>query len=153
MRILLATDGSECSDLALDALVERPWPNGTEVCVLSVAYLMPYIEDPYLLGSAIQYRTFETEAARAAADAERAAATIRARAPELPVTVKTAEGSASAAILEEAERWGADLVLVGSHGRGAATRFLLGSVSQTLALHAPCSVEIVRRRKPAPAAR
>ena len=42
---------------------------------------------------------------------------------------------------------GADLILVGSHGRGAAGRFLLGSVSTAIALHAPCSVEIVRQRK------
>ena len=47
-------------------------------------------------------------------------------------------------IVEEAERWGADLILVGSHGYGSVKRFMLGSVSQAVATHAPCSVEIVR---------
>jgi nucleotide-binding universal stress UspA family protein len=47
-------------------------------------------------------------------------------------------------IIDEAERWGADLILVGSHGNGPGGRFLLGSVAQAVALYAPCSVEIAR---------
>ena len=50
-------------------------------------------------------------------------------------------------ILDEAEGWGADLIVVGSHGRGLMGRFLLGSVSQAVALNARCSVEIVRCRR------
>jgi nucleotide-binding universal stress UspA family protein len=60
------------------------------------------------------------------------------------VTSKVLEGDPAEAILEEAERWDADLVVVGSHGYGRLKRRLLGSVSQALALHARCSVEIVR---------
>jgi nucleotide-binding universal stress UspA family protein len=56
------------------------------------------------------------------------------------------EGSPKRVILDEAERWNADLIVVGSHGYGILDRLLLGSVSQALALHAPCSVEIVRSR-------
>ena len=52
-------------------------------------------------------------------------------------------------ILDEAERWGADLIVVGSHGYRAWERFLLGSVSQAVVSHAKCSVEVVRCR-PAP---
>jgi nucleotide-binding universal stress UspA family protein len=51
------------------------------------------------------------------------------------------------AIIAEAERLGADLILVGSHGYGPKQRFLLGSVSHAMALYAPCSVEIVRTRQ------
>jgi nucleotide-binding universal stress UspA family protein len=49
-------------------------------------------------------------------------------------------------ILEEAHKWGADLIVVGSHGRHGLSRFLLGSVSEAVASHASCSVEIVRHR-------
>jgi nucleotide-binding universal stress UspA family protein len=49
-------------------------------------------------------------------------------------------------ILEEAHKWGADLIVVGSHGRRGVNRFLLGSVSEAVASHARCSVEIARHR-------
>jgi len=47
-------------------------------------------------------------------------------------------------ILDEAESWDADLIVVGSHGYRAWERFLLGSVSQAVVSHAKCSVEVVR---------
>lgn len=49
-------------------------------------------------------------------------------------------------ILDEATHWGADLIVVGSHGRRGVDRFLLGSVSEAVALHAACSVEVIRKR-------
>ena len=47
-------------------------------------------------------------------------------------------------ILKEATTWGADLIVMGSHGRRGLKRFLIGSVSESVAMHAGCSVEIVR---------
>lgn len=50
-------------------------------------------------------------------------------------------------IVEKAEKWGADLVVIGSHGYHSWERLLLGSVSQAVALHAECSVLVVREKK------
>jgi nucleotide-binding universal stress UspA family protein len=50
-------------------------------------------------------------------------------------------------ILDEAERWDADLIVLGSHGYNGWQRFLLGSVSHAVATHAHCSVEIVRQKQ------
>ena len=70
-----------------------------------------------------------------------------AHAGELKITTEVANGSAKDVILDEAERWGADLIVLGSHGYSGWRRFLLGSVSHAVATHARCSVEIVRHRK------
>jgi nucleotide-binding universal stress UspA family protein len=65
----------------------------------------------------------------------------------LNITAETPEGSPKQVIVEEAEKWGADLIVVGSHGYGWWERILLGSVSQAVIHHAPCSVEVVRAPK------
>ena len=80
--------------------------------------------------------------------AERAAQQVREKLPELQVTTAVLEGSPKKAIVEEAERWNADLIVLGAHGYSAIRRFLLGSVSHAVVLHAPCSVEVVRTRRP-----
>jgi nucleotide-binding universal stress UspA family protein len=53
-------------------------------------------------------------------------------------------GDPRSCILDVAKEWGADLIVLGSHGRRGLDRFLLGSVSETVAVHAPCSVRVVR---------
>jgi nucleotide-binding universal stress UspA family protein len=65
----------------------------------------------------------------------------------VPVSTEVITGSTKRTIVEEAEDWGADLIVVGSHGYHNWERMLLGSVSQSVAAHAPCSVLIVRCRK------
>lgn len=75
---------------------------------------------------------------------ETAVALVKEESPNLRVTTELLEGSPKKTIVDETERWGADLVVLGSHGHGPARRFLLGSVAQAVTLHAPCSVEVVR---------
>jgi nucleotide-binding universal stress UspA family protein len=148
MRILLAVDGSPCSDAAVREVAERSWPVGTEVKVLSVIHTaLPLIPDPLMFGAAAHAELLEQSREHAPLIVEKAAGAIRDKAPGLKVTTEVQEGSPKKLIVEEAERWNADLILIGSHGRGPVKRFVLGSVSHAVALHAPCSVEIVRCRK------
>jgi nucleotide-binding universal stress UspA family protein len=148
MKVLIGVDGSSYSQAALEEVARRPWPAGTEVEVLSVAHPVPFFPDPIMVGAAIHMHTLREESERASRDLEKATSELRQKAPELRVNGETREGSPKEAILKEAEAWGADLIVVGSHGRGAAGRFLLGSVSQAVVLHAPCSVEVVRSHSP-----
>ena len=76
---------------------------------------------------------------------ENAVKILRDKNPALIVTTMAIGGSPKSAILKEAQTLSADLIIVGSHGHGAVESFLLGSVSQAVALHAKCSVEIVRK--------
>ena len=85
-------------------------------------------------------KKFAEDAVKSAADL------LQNKHPALFITTAVINGSPRKVILNEAEEFGADLIVVGSHGRGAIERFLLGSVSQAVALHAKCSVEIVRNR-------
>jgi nucleotide-binding universal stress UspA family protein len=63
------------------------------------------------------------------------------------ITHEVLGGSAARAIVEKAEEWGADLIIVGSHGHGLWKRTWLGSVSDLIVHHAPCSVLIVRPKR------
>ena len=88
----------------------------------------------------------EHERKQGATTVEQAASRLRIGegSRSLEITTEVLEGSPKELIVDEAKRWGADLIVLGSHGRGAIGRFFLGSVSLAVAAHASCSVEIAR---------
>jgi nucleotide-binding universal stress UspA family protein len=146
MKILLAIDGSPCSDVAVRAAASRPWPAGSEAEIVTAIHA-PIVPDPFLIGVMVYEEMMEHQRKAAPELLEKAAAEIRAGNPDLHVTTKVLKGPPKERIVEEAEAWGADLIMLGSHGHGAVTRFVLGSVSHAVASHAHCSVEIVRCRQ------
>jgi nucleotide-binding universal stress UspA family protein len=150
MKILLATDGSEYSNHAAEELAARSLPPNAEVHIISVFHSTPLITSvPAPMGGlAGAWEEANAVAKNQAQEAVKNAAKILAeKHPNLSITATMVEGSPKHAILEKADELGADLIVVGSHGRGAVGRFLLGSVSQSIALHAKCSVEIARRKE------
>ncbi|HYJ45704.1 MAG TPA: universal stress protein [Pyrinomonadaceae bacterium] len=149
MKILLATDGSSCSDAAVNEVASRAWPVGSEVKIVS-AVEPPAVTatEPWSIPAEYYAEMEKATHDHAHAAVESAISKLRAGADKsLKITSARPTGSPQQVILEEAERWGADLIVVGSHGYGTWDRFLLGSVSQSVALHAKCSVEIVRENK------
>ncbi len=74
----------------------------------------------------------------------------RGREQGLAVSFLVWTGDPGDMIVEAAEAEHADMVLVGSHGRGPVGRLLLGSVSEHVVRNAPCPVLVVRPREPAP---
>jgi nucleotide-binding universal stress UspA family protein len=151
-KLLLATDGSECSELAALSVAERPWPAGTEVRVLSVVELtlttfQALLEPPFVHSG--QVEALRGDAMKLAQDAVASAVrTLSDTCPNVSESISVLVGGPKAVILQEAAQWGADLIVVGSHGRRGAGRFLMGSVSEAVAAHAECSVEVIRRRAP-----
>jgi nucleotide-binding universal stress UspA family protein len=144
LRVLVATDGSPCSDRAVQSVAVRPWPPGSEIEVVSVVHTrLPDVPDPLLMLEAAHVDAAEADLLRAPARVRRAQKCLASQSG-VAVTGVVLEGHPADVILGEAKRWRADLVVVGSHGYGPITRRVLGSVSQAVAQHAHCSVQIVR---------
>lgn len=145
MKILLATDGSPCSEAAVEEVARRPWPADSQVRVISVVEPpASLVAEPYMLSTGYFVEAEQALRRQAEATVERAAAKLRGG---LQVSTQVLTGSPKRIIVEEAGGWGADLVVVGSHGYRTWERMLLGSVSQAVAAHAEGSVEIVRCKK------
>jgi nucleotide-binding universal stress UspA family protein len=143
MRFLLAIDDSSFSEAATQAVM-RTRPYDSQVRVLHV--LNPFPEAAAQEIGSNEYPDFVA----ARAKLRERAAEIVARAEEklrtggFEVTSSIEEGDPRDVILRHAETWPADLIVLGSHGRRGLDRLLIGSVSDAVARHAPCSVEIVR---------
>lgn len=162
MRILLGYDGSECADAAIDDLARAGLPADSEVSVICVAEVWPELPascfepaDAAALQkmSPIVRRAHELAASAikdAAELAARAAERLREQFPEFKVLTEPMPGSAANVLVERARGSRADLIVVGSRGRGAVGRTLLGSVSQSVITHAPCSVRVARAGKGKP---
>jgi len=96
--------------------------------------------------AAAMTRITDDELARVWALAERAAGRVRAALAGWRVAGEGVVDVPQWAIVNKADAWRPDLIFVGSHGRSALARVLLGSVSQSVLTHAACSVRISRRR-------
>jgi nucleotide-binding universal stress UspA family protein len=144
MRILLATDGSAYSAAAARSVAARPWPDGSEFRIVSVVEPIAPAADPWYAAGAIAERVREDDTKRS----EEALSAAREIIEGAGIKIETAvlEGSPKRRIVEDSKAWGADLVVVGSHGRRGLTRALLFIVSEAIAMHAHCSVEVIRDR-------
>lgn len=150
MKILLATDGSECSAKAVRAAAQQPWPKGTVFKVISVqdvvdaanppetTSLVPIISPSLIEELTIEGRKRAELAVEAAKEMLEKAGQDQLEPPAMP------PGEPRSWILDTARNWGADLIVVGSHGRRGLDRLILGSVSEAVAVHAHCSVRVVR---------
>jgi len=147
-KILVATDGSECSVAALKSVANRPWPAGTHFRVMSIPEpFMPLGQFPYFeLKEVEKLNTEALKDAKRYADA--GVKTLRDSGLEADPATPLPRDSDAREIVHEAEHWHAHLVVLGSHGRHGFDRLTLGSVSEHVALHAPCSVEVIRQSQP-----
>jgi len=147
MKILLAIDGSAHSKAAIEEVARKLFPLNTKVRIVSAYEKVPLITNEGSLGASQKfYAETDRLVLKAAEDTiENAAKFLHKKNPMLTITTAVIEGAPKSVILEEAEIFGADLIVVGSHGSGIVERFLLGSVSHAVSLHAKCSVLIVRK--------
>jgi nucleotide-binding universal stress UspA family protein len=146
LKVLVATDGSDFSLAAIRSVAKRPWPAGSTFRVVAIPEpYMPVTQFPFELK---EVEKLNSDALKTARRYATAGAQILTRAG-----LKVGEGtplpteSDGREIIKEAKRWCADLIVLGSHGRRGFDRFTIGSVSEHVAFHAHCSVEVVRLMK------
>jgi nucleotide-binding universal stress UspA family protein len=144
MKILIAYDGSPCADAALDDLCRAGLPDKAECRVLSVIenWLPPPSGLDILehIDLNQENRTLTTQAA------------MRVHASRMGWEVKAEVGIGSPAsvIIEKADEWKPDLIVMGAHGRSALGRLFFGSVSQKVLHEANCAVRVARKREEEP---
>ncbi len=145
MKILIAYDGSSFSDAALDDLLRAGLPSVAEALVLSVSeFIAPIASHTGLVPALPSEEILSHEKKHATELAQSAARRISNYFPGWDVRAQGHVGSTVMEILTEADLWRPDLIVVGSLGRSALTRFFLGSVTMSVLHGARCPVRIVR---------
>jgi len=136
MKLLLAIDGSRFSEAATQAVIAQYQPQGTEVKILNVVDLPIPIPTSYGAG-------FSELSLKHGQELVQRAESLLSKAGYKTQTA-VVEGYPNSKIIDQAKRWKADVIVMGSHGRKGVDRFLMGSVAETVSRHASCSVEVVR---------
>ena len=159
MKVLIAYDGSECAEAALDDLGQAGLPETGEAIVMSITemWLPPPPASSYEIVEQAMFVHVPSDLKKvyvkgshavkeAKALAERGAARVRATFPKWRVRAEATYGSPAWELVFKADAWKPDLIVMGSHGRSALGRFVLGSVSQRVLTEAHGSVRIARGR-------
>jgi len=148
MKALIGYDGSVHADVAIDDLKWAGLPQDTDAIVLS-SVEWPAIQAIRSWGMVeTDFSPEWTERIKAADQlAESGANRVQTQFPGWNVLCEPASANPADTLLDKARQWPADLIVVGTHGRSALARVLLGSVSLKLIREAPCSVRVARLSK------
>jgi len=134
MKVLIAIDSSPGSQRVLEEVAARPWPPNTVFCIVSAVEVGRFAELPALI----------EDAKRECERMVKAGAALLLRAKQT-ATTQVLMGAPRRVVSAHAQDWGADLIVLGSHGRRGLDRFLMGSVAESVAVHSHCSVVVVRK--------
>lgn len=143
MKVVVAIDGTDCSNNAVEYLASRPWACDDEFLVVSVTEQVPvevgFGHPPYGM-KRFDKREFE--------DCQKltknACGRIKEALPDNLVESSVLVGAIADQICQCARSWDADLIVVGTHGRKGLSRFFLGSVAEEVLRESPCSVEVIK---------
>jgi nucleotide-binding universal stress UspA family protein len=146
MKLLLATDHSEYSAEAVKEVAKRPWPPKAIVRVVSVVEPVPPSAAELWYDASGSLEQVQQEMTKRVTELNQKTSE-RLKRKGLKIESAVRQGDARSVIVDEARKWSADLIVLGSHGYTGIKRLLLGSVASSVVSHAPCSVEIVRRKQ------
>ncbi len=143
-HILVPTDFSKCSDVALDLAARLAHDHGAALELLHVVDVADLPLDAMIHPPAHPAGITVAEHTRTLADRE-----LADRLARLPVPVEirraySTHGSPSRAILDHAKQTNADLIVMGTHGRTGLAHLLVGSVAEKVVRHSPIPVLTIR---------
>ncbi len=138
MKVLLTTDGSESAEQSIRWFSRLPIAHSRSYEIITVGSFQVYGMVPV----EVHHEFVRLESVRALDSFQRAAAILQE--VSLEAVQVPCLGQPADEITKVAKESKADLIVVGAHGKSQLTRMLLGSTSETVARHAPCSVLIVR---------
>lgn len=147
MKILLATDGTKQSDAAMEMVTRFRLGQGDEIKAVSVIDMaVPMAVDIYggYLPDSAEFERTARENAGAILNETVTKLNDHFNDPGLDISTEVLFGSPESRIVEAAEEFKPDLIVLGSHGYKAWERLLLGSVSDSVLHHVHCSVLVVR---------
>jgi nucleotide-binding universal stress UspA family protein len=156
MKILIGHDGSHSADAALFDLQRAGLPADAEALIVSVADVMVPVAPGYelaeqalmsrrVMSGLVQVQRHVTQVLSETKEfASRAQDQVRSYFPNWSVRTETLTGPAAAELIRKADEWRPDLIVVGSHGRSAIERFILGSVSKKVVTDSDHSVRVAR---------
>lgn len=150
MRIVLAIDGTYHSEAAIKTVSQLNLSESDEIKIISVVDLaVPMAIDLYAgyLPSSTEIENTAKENAGVILEKTKQEILNNFNKTKVSITTEVLIGSPESRIVETAETFAADLIIVGSHGYNSWERLLLGSVSDSVVHHAPCSVLVVRGDK------
>ncbi len=143
-KIVYATDFSSASGRAFTSALTLAKSLNAQLTIVHVMIgLIPIVPEQYFdagIYDRIERQTREWSQRRLASASE------RARKSGVKVSTVLREGDAAPQIVQAAKRARADLIVLGTHGRGAIPRFFLGSVAERVVRTSPCPVMTVRGR-------
>ena len=140
-RILIAVDAEPVAAHAADIGIELAQSLGAEMALIHAV-------DPALGYAPDSGVPADDLIAQAEREGQRLVAGFRQR-RSLPSSCLefVPVGKPATEILKAAKEWPADLIVIGSHGRGGVQRALLGSVAEAVMRHAPCPVLVIRAQE------
>jgi nucleotide-binding universal stress UspA family protein len=145
MRVLVPIDGSKYSEEALKACAKIVGGKDSIKIISVVEPHYPIAAEPFSVSAEFYTKLEEDERRQASELVAKSVESLKEQAQSgVEITSEVLNGVASRAIIEEAEKWKADLIIVGSHGYGFWQRAWLGSVSDGVVHHSPCSVLVVK---------
>ena len=157
MRIMIGYDGSEGADAAIDDLRKAGLPRDGEALIVSISEVMMPSSSigNHVVGTPMTSRRVIDALAQANARADHALKEakelaakggdrVRAHFPGWKVQTEGLAGWPTTDLINQADNWKADLVVVGSRGRSALGRFILGSVSKKVVTDSHHSVRVAR---------